>query len=157
MKIKTRKFKNRALIKLIKQAATYYAIELVPDQYYKIYLDINAVKCKADGYCMHYDGYDFEIELNKKLTFEHMMITLAHEMIHLKQYATKELKSKFVRGKPVDTWRGMKYRNLKYDEQPWEQEAMELEEDLYHKFLLHGLVTGTLDFETIKQIDNKAS
>jgi len=86
-----------------------------------------------------------------------MMITLAHEMIHLKQYATKELKSKFVRGKPVDTWRGMKYRNLKYDEQPWEQEAMELEEELYHKFLLHGLVTGTLDFETIKQIDNKAS
>ena len=157
MKIKTRKFKNRSLIKLIKQAAKFYAVQLVPNQYYKIYLEIYANKCKADGYCMQLDGYDFEIELNKNLTFEHMMITLAHEMIHLKQYATKELKSKFVRGKPVDTWRGVKYRDIKYNDQPWEMEAMELEEELYHKFLLHSLVIGTLDFEMIKQIDNKAS
>lgn len=155
MKIKTRKFKNRALIKLIKQAATYYAIELVPDQYCKIYLDINAGKFKADGYCSHRDRYDFEIEINKNLTFEHMMITLAHEMIHLKQYVTKELKSKIVRGNLVDTWRGVKYRNLKYNEQPWEIEATVLEEELYHKFLLHSLVTGTLDFDIIKQIDKQ--
>lgn len=155
MKIKTRKFKNRALIRLIKQAAKFYAAELVPNHYYKIDLDINAVKCKADGYCMHYDGYDFEIELNRKLTFEHMMITLAHEMIHLKQYATKELKSKFVKGKPIDTWKGIKYRDIKYKDQPWEHEAMQLEEELYHKFLLHSLVIGTLDFETIKQIDKQ--
>lgn len=154
MKIKTRKFKNRALIKLIKQAAKFYAAELVPNQYHKIYLDINAGKFEADGYCTHLDGYDFEIEINKNLTFEHTMITLAHEMIHLKQYATKELKSKFVKGKPVDTWRGVKYRNLEYAKQPWEIEATVLEEDLYHKFLLYGLVTNTLDFETIKQIDN---
>lgn len=155
MKIKTRKFKNRALIKLIKQAAKFYAAELVPNQYHKIYLDINAGKFEADGYCTYLDGYDFEIEINKNLTFEHIMITLAHEMIHLKQYATKELKSKFVKGKPVDTWRGIKYRNLKYKDQPWEHEASSLEEELYHKFLLHNLVIGTLDFETIKQIDKQ--
>ena len=153
MKIKTRKFKNRALIKLIKQAAKFYATQLVPNQYYKIYLDINAGKFEADGYCTHLDGYDFEIELNKGLPFEHIMITLAHEMIHLKQYATKELKSKFVKGRPVDTWRGVKYKNLEYKEQPWEIEASVLEEELYHQFLLHSLMAGTLDFEIIKQID----
>ena len=155
MKIKTRKFKNRSLIKLIKQAAKFYGSQLVPNHYYKIYLDINAGKFEADGYCTYLDGYDFEIEINKNLTFEHIMITLAHEMIHLKQYATKELKSKFVKGKPVDTWRGIKYKNLKYKDQPWEHEASSLEEELYHKFLLHSLIAGTLDFETIKQIDKQ--
>jgi hypothetical protein len=82
------------------------------------------------------------------------MITLAHEMIHLKQYTTKELKSRFVRGKPVDTWKGVQYRNLKYKEQPWEREAMLYEESLYQQFLLNCFVDGSLDFDKIKQIDN---
>ena len=154
MKIKTRKFKNRDLIKFIKMAANFYADMLIPKQKDKIYLDIYASKINADGYCTCMDTYDFEIEIHKDLSFEHMMITLAHEMIHLKQYATKELKSKFVRGKPVDTWKGVKYRNLKYREQPWEKEAMMLEESLYQQFMFYCFISGTLDFDKIKQIDN---
>jgi hypothetical protein len=153
MKIKTRKFKNRELIKLIRYAANFYADILIPKQKHKIYLDIFANDISADGYCTCMDTYDFEIEIHKDLTFEHMMITLAHEMVHLKQYATKQLKSKFVRGTPVDTWKGTKYRNIKYKEQPWEKEAMQLEESLYQQFMFFGLVNGLLDFDKIKQID----
>ena len=155
MIIKTKKFKNRSLIKLIKQAANFYATELVPNHFFKIYLDINAGESEADGYCTHIDQYDFEIEINKNLTFEHMMITLAHEMVHLKQYATKQLKSKFIGKNAVDVWNGAKYTNLQYHKQPWEREASRLEEELYHQFLLHSLTIGTLDFETIKQIDEQ--
>lgn len=153
MKIKTRKFKNRDLIKFIKLAANFYADLLIPKQKHKVYLDILANKISADGYCTHMYTLDFEIQIHKDLTFEHMMITLAHEMIHLKQYATKELKSKFIRGKPVDTWKGVQYRNLKYKEQPWEKEAIMLEECLYQQFMFHCFISGTLDFDKIKQID----
>ncbi len=153
MKIKTRKFKNRELIKLIKYAANFYADILIPKQKHKIYLNIFANDISADGYCTCMDTYDFEIEIHKDLKFEHMMITLAHEMVHLKQYATKQLKSKFVKGTPVDTWKGTKYRNIKYKEQPWEKEAMQLEESLYQQFMFFGLVNGLLDFDKIKQID----
>ena len=157
MKIKTRKFNDRGLTKLIKQAAKFYAIQLIPEHYDHVYLDIYANKIKADGTCLQMDDYDFEIEINQKLSFEHMMITLAHEMIHLKQYVTRELKTKVVKGKCIDTWKGVKYRNIKYDEQPWEHEAMDMEEELYHMFLLYSLMSDTLDFKTIKQIDKRAS
>jgi hypothetical protein len=154
MKIKTRKFKNRDLIKLIKQAAIFYADQLIPNHKYKIQLDINAGKIEADGYCSHLNVYDFEIEINQDLTFEHMMITLAHEMVHLKQFTTKQLKSKFIGKNAIDIWNGTRYKNLQYDKQPWEKEASQLEEELYHRFLLHSLTAGTLDFDKIKQIDN---
>jgi hypothetical protein len=153
MKIKTRKFKNRELIKLIKLATNFYADILLPKQKHKIHLDISAKDINADGFCTCLSTYDFEIEIHKDLTFEHMMITLAHEMVHLKQYATKQLKSKFVRGTPVDTWKGTKYRNLKYKEQPWEKEATLLEESLYQQFMFFGLIHGMLDFDKIRQID----
>jgi hypothetical protein len=154
MKIKTRKFNNKDLVKYIKLAANFYADVLIPNYKDKIYLEIYANDIKADGYCTCLGRYDYEIEIDKDLTFEHMMITLAHEMIHLKQYTTKELKSRFVRGKPVDTWKGVQYRNLKYKEQPWEREAMLYEESLYQQFLLNCFVDGSLDFDKIKQIDN---
>jgi hypothetical protein len=157
MKIKTRKFNDRGLTRLIKQAAKFYAYQLIPEHYDQIYLDIYANKIKADGTCLQLDRYDFEIEINKNISFECMMITLAHEMIHLKQYATKELKSKIVKGNEVDIWKGVKYKNMKYHDQPWEQEATDLEEELYHKFLLYSLMSGTLDFNRIKQIDQRAS
>lgn len=153
MKITTRKFKNKDLTKIIKQAAKFYALQLIPKQYEQIHLEINARKIKADGTCFFWDDNDFEIELNPNLTFEHIMITLAHEMVHLKQYAKKELKSKYVKGKSIDVWKGVKYRNLKYKDQPWEHEATEMELDLFHNFIWFGLLTGVLDITTIKQID----
>ncbi len=153
MKIKTRKFKNRELIKLIKLAAKFYADILIPKQKHKVHLDIFANDINADGYCTCMSTYKYEIEIHKDLSFEHMMITLAHEMVHLKQYTTKQLKSKFVSGTPVDTWKGTKYRSLKYKEQPWEKEATLHEESLYQQFMFFGLTHDMLDFDKIKQID----
>lgn len=153
MQIKTRKFKNKDLTRLVKQAVRFYANALFPDIKDLIYLEIKSNKIKADGYCAPLDKYDFEIEVNQDLNFEHLMITLAHEMVHVKQYATKELKSKFVRGKPVDTWRGVKYRNLEYHNQPWEVEATTKEQELYCDFLFFALLTDILDFDKIKQIN----
>lgn len=142
---------------MIKQAAKFYALQLIPKHYDKIYLDIYSNKIEADGTCFQHDGYDFEIEINKKLSFDHMMITLAHEMIHLKQYVTKELKTKVVKGNCIDTWKGVKFKNTDYKDQPWEQEATMLEEELYHRFLFYGMYVGKLDFDTIKQVDKSAS
>ena len=153
MNIKTRKFKDRELIKLVRLATNVYADILIPKQKHKIFLDIFASDIDEDGCCTCLDTYDYEIEICKNLSFEHMMITLAHEMVHLKQFSTKQLKSKFVRGVPVDTWKGTKYRDIAYQEQPWEKEATLLEESLYEQFLLFGLINNVIDFDRIKQIE----
>ena len=93
------------------------------------------------------------MEINKNLDVETILVTLAHEMVHLKQYATKQLKSKVVSGKEIDIWLGKKYKNLNYLDQPWEKEASSLEMQLYTGLIVNSLVESKFDmiFETRKQ------
>ena len=59
---------------------------------------------------------------------ETMMQTLAHELVHAKQYLRGELCGYSMRRK------GRKPRNYKYENAPWEKEAYRLEEELFNKF-----------------------
>ena len=60
-------------------------------------------------------------------TLEEMMQTLAHEMVHAKQYLRRELCGYSM------AWKGRKPRNYKYENAPWEREAYRLEEELFNK------------------------
>lgn len=74
----------------------------------------------AMGYCLELDNNrQFEIELDRSLSQRKLLETLAHEMVHVKQYARRELH-------PVnDTWCGKTYNPKKtsYWDLPWEIEA----------------------------------
>lgn len=77
----------------------------------------------------------FAIRLNKHEKFAHILQTLAHEVVHVKQYASGKLR-------PVDwtfmtdiyKWNG-KVRDIPYFTSPWEIEARKMEKILYRKFL----------------------
>ncbi len=56
-----------------------------------------------------------------------MMRTIAHEMVHCKQYFRYELNGW------SGSWKGTKPRNYKYDNAPWEREAYKREDELYEK------------------------
>ena len=58
------------------------------------------------------------------------MQTLAHEMVHAKQYLRGELNGW------TNSWKGRKPRNYKYENAPWEKEAYKLEMKLYENFWL---------------------
>jgi len=62
-----------------------------------------------------------------KMSHESMMQTLAHEMVHAKQYFRKELCGYSM------SWKGKKPRNYKYENAPWEKEAFAKEEELWKK------------------------
>ena len=61
----------------------------------------------------------------EKLSYESMMQTLAHEMVHAKQYLRGELCGY------THSWKGKKPRKYKYENSPWEREAYGLENCLY--------------------------
>jgi SprT-like family len=96
----------------------------------------------ADGVCdweMNDSGRvrDFEILLSEKLSFKDMVRTLAHEMVHLKQYATGELKH-------IDRINAYRYNgktispdDLLYWDLPWEIEAYGREAGLYFRYMVH--------------------
>lgn len=72
---------------------------------------------------------DFDIGLDSRLDLETMLITLAHEMVHVKQYSLGQLKlneqNNFV-------WLG-KVHNNTYYESPWEIEAFKRERILANR------------------------
>ena len=74
----------------------------------------------AMGYCLELDTKrNFEIEVDRKLTLRKLLETVAHEMVHVKQYARRELH-------PVhNTWCGKTYnpKKVSYWDLPWEIEA----------------------------------
>lgn len=77
------------------------------------------------------DGY-VEIKIAREsvgepVEYDEMLRTIAHEMVHARQYLRKQLNPY------TQAWMGKKPRNYKYENRPWEKEAHGLEAELYKK------------------------
>ena len=92
----------------------------------------------------HYKGREFIISIDYKLKPKEMLMTLAHEMVHIKQYAKGEMTDHLRADKT--RWSGNWYGKKKtydlndakfYWEYPWEREARAMEMELCSKFLKH--------------------
>jgi hypothetical protein len=145
MIVSVRGAKDRELIKLFKSAANFYADELLSPHLSKnINLRIEVKDLQdAGGFCdPSEDNYpylprEFTIEIGKTKKRIHMFIALAHEMVHLKQFAKGEMKDRFYKHKYVKVWQGQYYeQDISYWDQPWEIEAYGLENSLVAKFLI---------------------
>jgi len=94
-------------------------------------------KDDAYGYCLPSDEADlarprqFNIEINSKLKLRVLLETLAHELVHAKQFARGELYQSTVtmRHRWQGTWMPAKLPN--YWDQPWEIEAHGREAGLF--------------------------
>jgi hypothetical protein len=75
---------------------------------------------------------DFEIEIHSGIGASDILKTLAHEMVHIKQYAYNETNETLTR------WKGRKVDsdNTDYWVQPWEIEAFGTEVGLFSKFAI---------------------
>lgn len=86
--------------------------------------------CMVTYYNDWYKPREFEIELRKHRSLKNTLITLAHEMVHLKQFAKGELNCEQTR------WKGVKFDSdaIDYHSYPWEIEASSMERLLYHAY-----------------------
>ena len=97
-------------------------------------LDITVNLCKptgAMGYCLETDNYrTFEIEVDKTQSLRRVLETLAHEMVHVKQYARRELHPS------TDLWCGktVNPKKTSYWDLPWEIEAHGRETGLFIRY-----------------------
>lgn len=73
----------------------------------------------------------FEIEMHNQMTPDHYTRTLLHELWHVYQHVTGALKDKH--GKRH--WRGIDFSQTDYEDQPWEQQAFQMEEVLFNEYL----------------------
>jgi hypothetical protein len=107
-------------------------IRIVVDE--DLYRDDNMLGC-----CYWRDRgrrpWKFDLAVDRNLSRRSMLGTLAHEMAHIKQYATGQLRDD-LRGNKT-RWEGKHLESLPYYEQPWEIEAHGLEVCLYQRYKLH--------------------
>lgn len=97
-------------------------------------LDIDVKLCKptgALGYCLELDNKrEFELEIDKTQPLRKLLETVAHEMVHVKQYARRELHPL------TDAWCGktINPKKVSYWDLPWEIEAHGREAGLFIRY-----------------------
>jgi hypothetical protein len=80
----------------------------------------------VEGYCEPESKRNFNIDV---CLFGNWLSTLAHEMVHVKQFARGELSL------DMKTWKNKKdCDNIEYWDQPWEKEARRLQHKLVEDF-----------------------
>jgi len=127
---------NETVIKVAK----FYLAKLMGEDKFK---DIDEVTITFKKLVYYRGGYlktknsqprNFWIAVNSKNTLEEQLSTLAHECVHLKQYALKELSQRFLnvgrRGRWVRVWKGKEYLRKAYLKRPWEIEARKYQDTL---------------------------
>ena len=82
-----------------------------------------SLKINTIGTCLMQDNNrSFEIEIQKGLSFDEIVKTLCHEMVHVKQYARNEMTDSYWKGQM--RWRNRFIdKNTRYSKLPWEREA----------------------------------
>jgi hypothetical protein len=101
-----------------------------------LYIHIILKKLRgADGYCSMEDDERriFTIEAHKNLKLRQLIMTLIHEMVHVKQFARNEMDDFPINGR--QRWKLKTVPiNVTYYDMPWEREALRLQEKLTDKF-----------------------
>ncbi len=110
-----------------KQQRTYaeslasFCVKMLMPRMRSLEIDIKLCKPKsALGYCLELDtNREFELEIDKTQPMRRMLETVAHEMVHVKQFARRELHPS------TDEWYGKTYnpKKVSYWDLPWEIEA----------------------------------
>ena len=137
----------------LEEAARFFATQLLHSRTVdKIELDIEIEnKLDVEGECISEDDHKnpryFTIRLRKQPLNE-MIRTLAHEMVHVKQYAKNELGKELAMARGgkglriVTRWQGEYWtpgtKEDEYWDAPWEIEAYGREVGLHHKWVAHS-------------------
>ena len=135
---------NLKLFRSLGCAAEFYGDKLLGKRMSRnILLEIKLSKDlkqkeQAYGFCHITDDdlnrpREFMIELDSSMKhpFDQILIWLAHEMVHLKQFVRGELFD-YATGRVQ--WKSKSFGRVHYSNQPWEREAYRLEEPLYEEF-----------------------
>jgi len=87
--------------------------------------------CEGMGYTVPIDLLDsYVVIIKPTMSIKDIGLTLAHEMVHVRQFAKGILKSK----NGVNYWKGKRYsKKTKYLDCPWEQDAFARQELVFRK------------------------
>jgi hypothetical protein len=91
----------------------------------------------TEGYEEDYKLRKFDIVICPKMSKKNQLLTIAHELVHVKQLAKKEL-GHYTIG-PLTKWKNdyVNHYEVDYWDQPWEIEAFGREIGIYNRYIQH--------------------
>lgn len=146
---------NKKLTFFLEEAAGFYAYYLMkPRTVNRLKIDIELTpyrKMEEQGAVLNEDTHlrypsNFVIELRRPGSDDpDIFKVLAHEMVHVKQYAKNELATNWKKCSDTGTlrpqymWRNAEWQTNRqvYIDLPWEAEAYRLENEMYSAWLVH--------------------
>lgn len=132
----------------VKRAAIFYAEYLMTKSmleniHLRIKFDAKLDVCgyaSVEEYNICGKPREFLIELNPQIGAREILDTLAHEMVHVKQYAYSETNERLTR------WKGEYIsEDVDYYDQPWEVEAYGMAVGLFTKFAIQEKLWEVFD------------
>ena len=87
---------------------------------------------KVVGYCQDDGDNQFTIEIDKTQNAYDFMLTIAHEMVHVKQSVRRQLTERNLK----HFWYGKEHSDRRNE--PWEIEAWKLQKPLTHSYIKQG-------------------
>lgn len=125
---------NPEKVMMFYKTAKFYAKYLnILDFKYKVYICLAPklrVRDGNRGICSKTGEREISIAVDSALDLPQMLMTLAHEMVHAKQYVRGHYRGELSRnGKIKRIWLGKPY-SVSYLKRPWEREAFRRETEL---------------------------
>ena len=102
-----------------------------------VHIELDALRAKEHciAQCSVEDNAcrEFEISVEESLGLKAFLLALAHECVHIKQYASRHLVSESLN---IDHWMGKRFdsRRVEYWDRPWEIEAYGRETGLFWRY-----------------------
>lgn len=121
-------------IREVLEYATYWCANQLMHRNLTKYLTIHVIYGNIEtGLCGDCDWDDdsvkpreFTIRIGAGQKLVEALEVLMHEMVHVRQYATGQIKERAPKGHVMTFWNGEDMSNVPYDNQPWEIEAYTL-------------------------------
>lgn len=106
----------------------YFMLQKLLPRLRNIEIEVKFSKMNDDavGYCMMLDNNrEYQLEISKDLNVKELVMTICHEMVHVKQYVRNEMKEGQMvwKKKPIAS-------DTKYYDLPWEKEAYTMQASL---------------------------
>ena len=116
-----------------------FCIEQLMPRFTTLDIFIQLGQHDSQGGCVAIDKRTFELEIDDEICDDELITCVMHEMVHVWQGATGQVKDKF-RGGYKQLWKCKdgKYRNYgntEYAKQPWEVQAYKMQGPLTKTFM----------------------
>ena len=145
MQVEVKGHRSKTFKLFVARAVEYYSALIMPRRKASnLYVEIvfkKKLDGDSDGFCIDHgkDGkyHDFEIEVAKGKSVRDTLQTVAHEVVHMKQFVIGELRDGITPASSIWKGKSISESKVNYWDLPWEIEAFGREKGMYHRFVVN--------------------